>query len=303
MYEGLTTWDLSSADKASVVIPGIATEWSVSPADKTKWIFKLRPGVKFHDGSDFRCRCGGVERREGAEAGRAAFRREPGRRHRLAHAEPAQRHGDRQDDGRADDGGARCAAADQSHQPLHGLARAVEEALRRGAGERRRSEGTRQAGVGRVRAQCIGHRPVEDGPVRPARAARAGQERRLLGHQARAEGRSAGAAADARGERAHRGAAFRPGRLDREPGARRAAADQAARLYALPERAAACLAVAVQPDRGLALERSARAQGRQPVCRPQCHEGRPARRPDGGGDRHVRAGPSVARKSEVPDQA
>jgi ABC-type transport system substrate-binding protein len=53
MYEGLTLWDLSSADKASVVIPGLATEWAVSPDDKTKWVFKLRPGVKFHDGSDF----------------------------------------------------------------------------------------------------------------------------------------------------------------------------------------------------------------------------------------------------------
>src|ERR1700752_824974 len=53
MYDGLTTWDLSSADKASVVIPGLATEWNVDPNDKTKWIFKLRPGVKFHDGSAF----------------------------------------------------------------------------------------------------------------------------------------------------------------------------------------------------------------------------------------------------------
>jgi ABC-type transport system substrate-binding protein len=53
MYEGLTTWDLSSADKASVVIPGLATEWTVDEADKQKWIFKLRPGVKFHDGSAF----------------------------------------------------------------------------------------------------------------------------------------------------------------------------------------------------------------------------------------------------------
>lgn len=51
MYDALTHWDLSSADKPSVLIPGLATEWSVDPADKTKWIFKLRPGVKFHDGS------------------------------------------------------------------------------------------------------------------------------------------------------------------------------------------------------------------------------------------------------------
>jgi peptide/nickel transport system substrate-binding protein len=53
MYDGLTMWDLSSADKPSVLIPGLATEWSVDDKDKTKWIFKLRPGVKFHDGSPF----------------------------------------------------------------------------------------------------------------------------------------------------------------------------------------------------------------------------------------------------------
>src|SRR5690349_10163269 len=53
MYDGLTMWDLSSADKASVLIPGLATEWKVNEADKTKWTFKLRPGVTFHDGSPF----------------------------------------------------------------------------------------------------------------------------------------------------------------------------------------------------------------------------------------------------------
>src|SRR5260370_12721460 len=53
MYDGLTMWDLSSADKASVVIPGLATEWKVDDADKKKWTFKLRPGVTFHDGSPF----------------------------------------------------------------------------------------------------------------------------------------------------------------------------------------------------------------------------------------------------------
>ncbi|MBC9884146.1 ABC transporter substrate-binding protein, partial [Bradyrhizobium sp. INPA01-394B] len=39
--------------KPSVVIPGLATEWKVDDVDKTKWTFKLRPGVTFHDGTPF----------------------------------------------------------------------------------------------------------------------------------------------------------------------------------------------------------------------------------------------------------
>src|ERR1700754_1588503 len=53
MYDALTMWDLSSATKASVMIPGLATEWAVDEADKKKWTFKLRPGVTFHDGAPF----------------------------------------------------------------------------------------------------------------------------------------------------------------------------------------------------------------------------------------------------------
>ena len=54
VYDALINWDLSSADKPSVLVPGLATEWKVDDADKTRWVFKLRPGVKFHDGSDFK---------------------------------------------------------------------------------------------------------------------------------------------------------------------------------------------------------------------------------------------------------
>jgi peptide/nickel transport system substrate-binding protein len=53
MYDALVHWDLSKGDAASVIVPGLATEWAVNPTDPTKWIFKLRPGVKFHDGSPF----------------------------------------------------------------------------------------------------------------------------------------------------------------------------------------------------------------------------------------------------------
>ena len=51
MYDALTHWDLSKADGPSVLVPGLATSWAVDAKDKTKWVFKLRPGVKFHDGS------------------------------------------------------------------------------------------------------------------------------------------------------------------------------------------------------------------------------------------------------------
>ena len=53
MYDALTHWDLSKADAPSILIPGLALSWSVDAKDKTKWVFKLRPNVKFHDGSAF----------------------------------------------------------------------------------------------------------------------------------------------------------------------------------------------------------------------------------------------------------
>src|ERR1700722_6416888 len=53
VYDGLVNWDLSSDNKASDIVPGLATAWAVDAADKTRWTFKLRDGVTFHDGSVF----------------------------------------------------------------------------------------------------------------------------------------------------------------------------------------------------------------------------------------------------------
>jgi ABC-type transport system substrate-binding protein len=53
VFEALVAYDLSSPSKPVTLIPGLATGWSVNAADKTRWTFNLRPGVKFHDGSPF----------------------------------------------------------------------------------------------------------------------------------------------------------------------------------------------------------------------------------------------------------
>jgi peptide/nickel transport system substrate-binding protein len=50
LYDQLVEWDLSSADKPSGLKPGLATEWKTDPANQKRWIYTLRPGVKFHDG-------------------------------------------------------------------------------------------------------------------------------------------------------------------------------------------------------------------------------------------------------------
>jgi peptide/nickel transport system substrate-binding protein len=53
LYDCLVEWDLSSADGPSGIVPGLATSWEVDPEDKSRWIFHLRKGVKWHDGTEF----------------------------------------------------------------------------------------------------------------------------------------------------------------------------------------------------------------------------------------------------------
>jgi ABC-type transport system substrate-binding protein len=51
VFEGLVLWDLSPTGKPATLRPGLASSYEQSPTDKKAWIFHIRPGVKFHDGT------------------------------------------------------------------------------------------------------------------------------------------------------------------------------------------------------------------------------------------------------------
>lgn len=53
LYDALVRWDLSQGERLPDIVPGLAESWEVDKNDVHKWRFKLRRGVKFHDGSDF----------------------------------------------------------------------------------------------------------------------------------------------------------------------------------------------------------------------------------------------------------
>ncbi|SHN82873.1 ABC transporter substrate-binding protein [Bradyrhizobium erythrophlei] len=53
IFEGLVLWDLAHTDRVADLRPGLAEKWEQAPDDNKTWIFHLRQGVKFHDGTDF----------------------------------------------------------------------------------------------------------------------------------------------------------------------------------------------------------------------------------------------------------
>jgi ABC-type transport system substrate-binding protein len=53
IFEGLVLWDLSRTDRVADLRPGLAEGYEQAPDDKKTWVFHLRHGVKFHDGTNF----------------------------------------------------------------------------------------------------------------------------------------------------------------------------------------------------------------------------------------------------------
>src|SRR6266699_3601805 len=53
LYDALVRWDLSQGERLPDIAPALAESWEVDKNDAQRWVFKLRHGVKFHDGSDF----------------------------------------------------------------------------------------------------------------------------------------------------------------------------------------------------------------------------------------------------------
>src|SRR5258708_22838301 len=53
IFEGLVLWELASTDHLAGLRAGLAEKWEQAPDDNKTWIFHLRHGVKFHDGTDF----------------------------------------------------------------------------------------------------------------------------------------------------------------------------------------------------------------------------------------------------------
>jgi len=53
LYDSLVYWNLTQEQTIPDIVPALAERYYPNPGNNKEWIFELRRGVKFHDGSDF----------------------------------------------------------------------------------------------------------------------------------------------------------------------------------------------------------------------------------------------------------
>jgi hypothetical protein len=51
VYDGVVNWDYTRPNDLADATPGLFESWTVDPADPARWVFTLRQGVTFHDGT------------------------------------------------------------------------------------------------------------------------------------------------------------------------------------------------------------------------------------------------------------
>lgn len=54
IYDPLVAWESNIGTRPGKLLPGLASAWKVNAKDNKKWLFTLRKGALFHDGSEFK---------------------------------------------------------------------------------------------------------------------------------------------------------------------------------------------------------------------------------------------------------
>ena len=54
IYDPLVAWEANIGTRPGKLVPGLASAWKADAKDPKKWLFTLRKGVKFHDGSELK---------------------------------------------------------------------------------------------------------------------------------------------------------------------------------------------------------------------------------------------------------
>ena len=168
IFEGLILFDLTKPTGPATLRPGLAESWEQAPDDKKTWIFHLRKGVKFHDGTDFNADAviWNLERFFNKDS--PQFEPPATGIMRAARADPGQLQEDRRQHGGADHDQRRLLLPVDGALHADHLARVVREgAARTGA----RSAPSGAAGTG----------PFKITKVVPRQSVTLGAQRRLLG--------------------------------------------------------------------------------------------------------------------------